>query len=74
MLSKSQIVMVANLFNCVVTFSLPQKHVSQCKFATVQCPQCLESVRKTHLDEHKSEQCLQRLMTCPGLCRELCVC
>lgn len=43
-----------------------EKHLSQCKFATVQCPQCLESVRKSHLDEHKSEQCLKRLMTCPA--------
>ncbi|RXN26473.1 TNF receptor-associated factor 6 [Labeo rohita] len=42
-----------------------EKHSSQCKFATVQCPQCLESVRKSHLDEHKSQQCLQRLLTCP---------
>uniref|UniRef100_A0A8C2A5T8 TNF receptor-associated factor n=1 Tax=Cyprinus carpio TaxID=7962 RepID=A0A8C2A5T8_CYPCA len=43
-----------------------QKHLSHCKFATVPCPQCLESVRKSHLDEHKSQQCLQRLMTCPA--------
>ncbi|XP_059390502.1 TNF receptor-associated factor 6 [Carassius carassius] len=43
-----------------------EKHSSQCKFATVQCPQCLESVRKSHLDEHKSEQCSQRRMTCPA--------
>ncbi|XP_073692019.1 TNF receptor-associated factor 6-like [Garra rufa] len=43
-----------------------EKHLSQCKFATVQCPQCLESVRKSHLDEHKSQQCLQRLLTCPA--------
>ncbi|KAL1271055.1 hypothetical protein QQF64_030071 [Cirrhinus molitorella] len=42
-----------------------EKHLSQCKFATVQCPQCLESVRKSHLEEHKSQQCLQRLLTCP---------
>uniref|UniRef100_A0A8C2A5P1 TNF receptor-associated factor n=1 Tax=Cyprinus carpio TaxID=7962 RepID=A0A8C2A5P1_CYPCA len=54
------------LFNCVITFSFPQKHLSHCKFATVPCPQCLESVRKSHLDEHKSQQCLQRLMTCPA--------
>ncbi|KAK9971976.1 hypothetical protein ABG768_025312 [Culter alburnus] len=43
-----------------------ERHLSQCKFATVPCPQCLESVRKSHLDEHKSQQCLQRLMTCPA--------
>uniref|UniRef100_A0A8C2GCK4 TNF receptor-associated factor n=1 Tax=Cyprinus carpio TaxID=7962 RepID=A0A8C2GCK4_CYPCA len=43
-----------------------EKHLSHCKFATVPCPQCLESVRKSHLDEHKSQQCLQRLMTCPA--------
>ncbi|XP_051998325.1 TNF receptor-associated factor 6 [Xyrauchen texanus] len=40
-----------------------QKHL--CKFATVPCPQCQEFVRKSHLDEHKIQQCLQRLMTCP---------
>ncbi|XP_039514098.1 TNF receptor-associated factor 6 [Pimephales promelas] len=42
-----------------------ERHLSQCKFSTAPCPQCLESVRKSHLDEHKSQQCLQRLMTCP---------
>ncbi|TRZ00845.1 hypothetical protein DNTS_014115 [Danionella cerebrum] len=43
-----------------------EKHLSQCKFSTAHCPQCLESVLKSHLDEHKSQFCSQRLMTCPA--------
>lgn len=54
------------LSKCVVSPSLPQKHLSQCSFATALCPQCQESVRISHLDEHKSQHCLQRLMTCPA--------
>lgn len=42
-----------------------EKHLSQCKFATELCTQCHESVRIIYLDEHKTQHCLQRLMTCP---------
>ncbi|KAA0723597.1 TNF receptor-associated factor 6 [Triplophysa tibetana] len=42
-----------------------EKHLSLCKFATEQCTQCHESVRIIYLDEHKTQHCLKRFMTCP---------
>lgn len=42
-----------------------EKHSPKCRFATEQCTQCLEFVRISLMDEHKTQHCLQRLMTCP---------
>ncbi|XP_029935262.1 TNF receptor-associated factor 6 isoform X2 [Myripristis murdjan] len=43
-----------------------ENHVSQCPFATVPCPQCQQSVRKSHLEEHTTLQCQRR----PDCCRD----
>ncbi|XP_065145307.1 TNF receptor-associated factor 6 [Paramisgurnus dabryanus] len=42
-----------------------EKHSPKCRFATEQCTQCFEFVRISLMDEHKTQHCLQRLMTCP---------
>ncbi|XP_063045054.1 TNF receptor-associated factor 6 [Engraulis encrasicolus] len=39
-------------------------HVAKCKFATVLCPQCEESVLKSQLEEHAQELCLRRIIAC----------
>ncbi|XP_066509864.1 TNF receptor-associated factor 6-like [Hoplias malabaricus] len=41
-----------------------ENHMPHCKFATVPCPQCQESVWKSELEEHINQECLQRLVTC----------
>lgn len=40
-------------------------HLAQCQFATVPCPQCQQSVRKSHLEEHTIHECQRRPMSCP---------
>ncbi|KAL2088934.1 hypothetical protein ACEWY4_015833 [Coilia grayii] len=40
-------------------------HVAKCKFATVPCPHCNDSVLKSQLEDHAQEQCLRRIVTCP---------
>ncbi|KAL7831030.1 hypothetical protein SRHO_G00305320 [Serrasalmus rhombeus] len=42
-----------------------ENHVPHCKFATVPCHQCKESVCKSELEEHINHECLRRLVTCP---------
>ncbi|XP_077569196.1 TNF receptor-associated factor 6 [Stigmatopora nigra] len=42
-----------------------ENHLAQCPFATVPCPQCQESIRKTYLEEHKTIECRRKLMSCP---------
>ncbi|XP_028812493.1 TNF receptor-associated factor 6 isoform X2 [Denticeps clupeoides] len=39
-------------------------HVTDCKFATVPCPQCQDAVLKRALEEHKIQQCLRRIVSC----------
>ncbi|CAK6967030.1 TNF receptor-associated factor 6 [Scomber scombrus] len=41
-----------------------EKHVVQCQFATVPCPLCQKSVRKSYLEEHKTNECLRRPVSC----------
>lgn len=47
-----------------VLFSF-QNHVAQCQFATTPCPQCQQSVRKSHLEEHTTVECRRRPVSCP---------
>ncbi|KAM7424566.1 hypothetical protein PAMA_000762 [Pampus argenteus] len=42
-----------------------ENHVAQCQFATVPCPQCQKSVRKSHLEEHTTTECQRRPVSCP---------
>ncbi|XP_034040631.1 TNF receptor-associated factor 6 [Thalassophryne amazonica] len=42
-----------------------ENHLAQCPFATVSCPQCQQSVRKTQLEKHTSSECQRRPVTCP---------
>ncbi|XP_030018296.1 TNF receptor-associated factor 6 [Sphaeramia orbicularis] len=42
-----------------------ENHLAQCQFATVPCPHCQQSVRKTHLEEHTSTECQRRPVSCP---------
>ncbi|KAM7405779.1 hypothetical protein PAMP_000206 [Pampus punctatissimus] len=42
-----------------------ENHVAQCQFATVPCPQCQKSVRKSHLEEHTTAECQRRPVSCP---------
>lgn len=39
-------------------------HLEECKFATVACPQCEDLVLKSQLEEHKTEECLRRIIAC----------
>lgn len=40
-------------------------HLTQCQFATEPCPQCQQSVRKSHLEEHTTVECPRRPVSCP---------
>ncbi|GAA6218963.1 TNF receptor-associated factor 6 isoform X1 [Lates japonicus] len=42
-----------------------ENHLAQCQFATVPCPQCQQSVRKSHLGEHTTVECQRRPVSCP---------
>ncbi|XP_022603532.1 TNF receptor-associated factor 6 isoform X2 [Seriola dumerili] len=42
-----------------------ENHLALCQFATVPCPQCQQSVRKSHLEEHTTVECQRRPMSCP---------
>ncbi|XP_026017124.1 TNF receptor-associated factor 6 [Astatotilapia calliptera] len=42
-----------------------EDHLVHCEFATVPCPQCQQSVKKSHLEEHITVQCQKRPMSCP---------
>ncbi|TDH16793.1 hypothetical protein EPR50_G00001740 [Perca flavescens] len=42
-----------------------ENHLAQCQFATVPCPQCQQSVRKSHLEEHTTVECQRRPVSCP---------
>uniref|UniRef100_A0A7N8WTE2 TNF receptor-associated factor n=1 Tax=Mastacembelus armatus TaxID=205130 RepID=A0A7N8WTE2_9TELE len=42
-----------------------ENHVANCQFATVPCPLCQQSVRKSHLEEHTTLECQRRLLSCP---------
>ncbi|XP_034416034.1 TNF receptor-associated factor 6 [Cyclopterus lumpus] len=42
-----------------------ENHLARCEFATVPCSQCQQSVRQSHLEEHKTVECQRRSMTCP---------
>ncbi|XP_026233552.1 TNF receptor-associated factor 6 [Anabas testudineus] len=41
-----------------------ENHLAQCEFSTVPCPQCQQSVRKSHLDQHKTLECQRRPVSC----------
>ncbi|XP_075934922.1 TNF receptor-associated factor 6 [Anarhichas minor] len=49
-----------------------ENHVPRCQFATVPCSQCQQSVRKSHLEEHKTVECQRRPMTCPDCVAHFC--
>ncbi|XP_020498855.2 TNF receptor-associated factor 6 [Labrus bergylta] len=42
-----------------------ENHLVHCQFATEPCPQCQQSVRKSHLEEHKTVECQRRPVSCP---------
>uniref|UniRef100_A0A665TBH6 TNF receptor-associated factor n=1 Tax=Echeneis naucrates TaxID=173247 RepID=A0A665TBH6_ECHNA len=42
-----------------------ENHLALCQFATVSCPQCQQTVRKSHLEEHTTVECQRRPMSCP---------
>ncbi|XP_060924382.1 TNF receptor-associated factor 6 [Limanda limanda] len=42
-----------------------ENHLAQCQFATATCPQCQQSVRKSHLEEHTIVECQRRPVSCP---------
>ncbi|KAJ3593700.1 hypothetical protein NHX12_006034 [Muraenolepis orangiensis] len=42
-----------------------ESHVTQCPFATVQCPHCQQALLRTDFEEHATLQCHRRLVTCP---------
>ncbi|XP_035507773.1 TNF receptor-associated factor 6 [Morone saxatilis] len=42
-----------------------ENHLAQCQFATEPCPQCQQSVRKSHLEEHITVECQRRPVSCP---------
>ncbi|KAK5874338.1 hypothetical protein PBY51_019293 [Eleginops maclovinus] len=42
-----------------------EKHLAQCEFATVPCPQCQQSVRQSQLEEHTTVECKRRPVSCP---------
>ncbi|KAM9860617.1 TNF receptor-associated factor 6 [Aulostomus maculatus] len=42
-----------------------ENHSAQCPFATVPCPQCQQSVRKSYLEKHKMAECKRRPVSCP---------
>ncbi|KAF0042854.1 hypothetical protein F2P81_004191 [Scophthalmus maximus] len=52
---------------CVDKMELRQleNHLAHCQFATEPCPQCQQSVRKSHLEEHTTVECQRRPMSCP---------
>lgn len=54
-------------FGCAEKMELRhlENHLAQCQFATVPCPQCQQSVRMSHLEEHKTAECRQRPVSCP---------
>ncbi|XP_011608205.2 TNF receptor-associated factor 6 [Takifugu rubripes] len=42
-----------------------EDHLAHCQFATVPCPHCQQSVRKTILEEHMTAECRRRPVSCP---------
>ncbi|KAK2853704.1 hypothetical protein Q5P01_006365 [Channa striata] len=42
-----------------------RRHLKQCEFSTVLCSQCQQSIRKSHLEQHKTSECQKRLVSCP---------
>ena len=41
-------------------------HLSEmCQFTVITCDQCLESLQRKYLNEHKKEKCLKRSIVCP---------
>ncbi|CAJ1049231.1 TNF receptor-associated factor 6 [Xyrichtys novacula] len=42
-----------------------ENHLAHCQFATEPCPQCKQSVRKSHLEVHTTVECQRRSVTCP---------
>lgn len=47
------------------SFLLSQNHLAHCQFATVHCPHCQQSVKKTLLEEHMTAECRRRPVSCP---------
>lgn len=47
------------------SFLFPQNHLAHCPFATVPCPHCQQSVKKTLLEEHTMLECRRRPVSCP---------
>lgn len=42
-----------------------QSHLESCQFATVPCPQCQRSVRKSSVEHHVTVECQRRPVSCP---------
>ncbi|MED6284917.1 TNF receptor-associated factor 6 [Characodon lateralis] len=42
-----------------------ENHLAMCQFATVPCSQCQQPVRKSYIEEHKTDECQRRPMSCP---------
>lgn len=41
-----------------------ESHLSRCEFSTVPCPHCLHPVRKTEVEQHSSQDCPRRPVSC----------
>ncbi|KAL2093558.1 hypothetical protein ACEWY4_010870 [Coilia grayii] len=41
-------------------------HLAQCQFSTEQCPLCQAVLQKSQLEEHTSQHCPRRLVSCPA--------
>ncbi len=46
-----------------------EKHMNTCNYQTVQCPDCMDTMMKRNLDNHRSDDCPMRQHKCP-LCKE----
>lgn len=50
---------------CLAALSSFQSHLESCQFATVPCPQCQRSVRKSSVELHVTVECQRRPVSCP---------
>lgn len=50
---------------CLAALSSLQNHLESCQFATVPCPQCQRSVKKSSVELHVTMECQRRPVSCP---------
>ncbi|XP_037343277.2 TNF receptor-associated factor 6 [Pungitius pungitius] len=49
-----------------------ENHMERCRFATVPCSLCQQSVRKSRLEEHQTAECQKRPLSCPDCLAGFC--